>query len=97
LDQLELLRTVAALSEQMLSAARAYQWEELAALEMRERALVAQLQTQGGLIDATTDTPRKLLQTALDNYAAIADITQPLWQDLKILLDAFPESAETEK
>ena len=91
------LRAVATLSERMLDAARISDWETLQRLEAEERTQIGQwrsLTTTGVLVDAEQ---KRLLHAILERHDAILALAKPLHQDLKTLLEAFPEAAGTDR
>lgn len=81
----------------MLDAARLSDWEALQRLEAEERAQIDQWRsmTVAGL--ALDAEQQRLLQATLERHDAILALARPLHQDLKTLLEAFPEAAGTDR
>lgn len=90
MDRLACLHTISEISEKMLAATRSSQWDDLLALEARERELIGHFRSLTGSIDR--EISRQLIRSILNNHSAIMALAQPLHQDLKVLLEAFPEA-----
>ncbi|UCV27645.1 flagellar protein FliT [Ferribacterium limneticum] len=95
MDRLACLQAIANTSEEMLAATRGSQWELLQALETRQREYVTHLAPLSTSADRGTEN--RLIRAILDNHSAITALIQPLHQNTKTLLEAFSESAGTEK
>lgn len=89
MSKTELLQIILTLSDQMLAAAQAAEWEILTKKEHEERLLIKQLETFPTSISNTSTAP--LLEAILKNHAAIMEFVEPLHHDISQLIDAFDQ------
>ena len=84
------LKNALALSQQMLAAAEAGEWELLCRLESEEKNLLS------GLVIAESP-PQEFTRSILDNHKKILDLAVPARDDMKILLDTFSKHTDHKK
>lgn len=89
MSKTELLQSILSLSDQMLAAAQAAEWEVLTKKEHEERLLIRQLATLPTNTSNTSTAP--LLKAILKNHAAIMEFVEPLHHDISQLIDAFEQ------
>lgn len=97
MNQVDSLKKIVQLSEEMLVAARSYRWNEVVTIEARESQLIGEIALQSALFTSDVDDIRNAIQLILNNHTAISAIAEPLHQDLRILLESFPEPPGTNK